>query len=116
MVDKVELTSPIVEGVAENLTIFDNEKEKMKRLEMTEKLQKRVVNNKLFVTGPLFHSFVYIYTESQQWRNALDILVHCNKTNCAPEMRTINYLKKNLIYCFEGSTRQQLKEHCEKLE
>lgn len=64
MVDKVELTSPIVEGVAENLTIFDNEKEKMKRLEMTEKLQKRVVNNKLFVTGPLFHSFVYIYTES----------------------------------------------------
>jgi hypothetical protein len=99
--DKVELTSQIAEGVAKNLKMFDNEKEKMKRLELTERLQRRVYANKLFLTGPLFDALVFIYTESQQWRLVNDLLQHSNKTNTAPELKTVNYLKKNLLYCFD---------------
>ena len=36
--------------------------------------------------------------------------------NCAPEVKTLNYLKKNLLYCFEPQTRSQLKEQIESLE
>ena len=36
--------------------------------------------------------------------------------NCSPEIKTLNYLKKNLLYCFEPQTRGSLKEQIEKLE
>jgi len=31
-------------------------------------------------------------------------------------LKTLNYLKKNLLYCFEPQTRSQLKEQIENLE
>ena len=39
-----------------------------------------------------------------------------NTSNCQPEVKTLNYLKKNLLYCFEPQTRSQLKEQIENLE
>jgi hypothetical protein len=39
-----------------------------------------------------------------------------NPRNCKPEVRTLNYLKKNLLYCFEPQTRSQLKEQMQNLE
>jgi len=39
-----------------------------------------------------------------------------NPKNCEPELKTLNYLKKNLLYCFEPQTRSQLKEQIENLE
>jgi hypothetical protein len=36
--------------------------------------------------------------------------------NCTPEMKTVNYLKKNLLYCFETQTRGSLKDLIDKLE
>jgi hypothetical protein len=37
-------------------------------------------------------------------------------SNCAPETKTVNYLKKNLLYCFEAGVRQQLKDKMEAFE
>lgn len=39
-----------------------------------------------------------------------------NQRNCEPEMKTLNYLKKNLLYCFEPQHRQQLKDQIERIE
>lgn len=44
------------------------------------------------------------------------MLTSINTRNCTPEVKTLNYLKKNLLYCFEPQTRQQLKEQIEHLE
>lgn len=39
-----------------------------------------------------------------------------NTRNCHPELKTVNYLKKNLLYCFEPQLRSQLKEQIERME
>lgn len=43
----------MAEGIGKNLIVFDNEKEKMRRLEMGEKLQKKIMSNKMMISGPL---------------------------------------------------------------
>lgn len=96
--------------------LFDNEKEKQRRLEMAERLLKRTMESSIVLTAKLFDSLVFVFTESQQWRQLIDMLTSINDRNCAPEVKTLNYLKKNLLYCFEPQTRQQLKEQIEHLE
>ena len=44
------------------------------------------------------------------------MLSNINPGNCQPEVKTLNYLKKNLLYCFEPQVRAQLKEQIERLE
>lgn len=53
---------------------FDNEKEKYKRLEMTEKLSKRVLESDIPFTGKLFDSLIFVYTESQQWKQIIELM------------------------------------------
>ncbi len=36
--------------------------------------------------------------------------------NCQPDIKTLNYLKKNLLYCFEPNLRNQLKERIDRIE
>ena len=57
-----------------------------------------------------------MFTESQQWRQLTEMLSNINPGNCQPEVKTLNYLKKNLLYCFEPQVRAQLKEQIERLE
>lgn len=96
--------------------LFDNEKEKQRRLEMAERLFRRVIDNSITLTARLFDSLVFVFTESQQWRQLIDMLANTSPRNCTPEVKTLNYLKKNLLYCFEPQTRAQLKEQIERLE
>ena len=114
--DKVQLNLHICESVARNLKKFDMEKEKYRRLEMTEKLVKRVFESQINLSSQLFDSLVNVFTESQQWTQVIELLSRVNVRNCDPEIKTLNYLKKNLIYCFENQTRGQLKERIEKFE
>jgi hypothetical protein len=110
------LTPAVSESIARNLMLFDNEKEKQRRLEMAERLLKRTMESSIVLTAKLFDSLVFVFTESQQWRQLIDMLTSINDRNCVPEVKTLNYLKKNLLYCFEPQTRQQLKEQIEHLE
>lgn len=84
---------------------FDNEKEKQRRLEMAEKLFKRILENSINFSAKLFDSLVFVFTESQQWKQLTDMLASISSRNCTPEVKTLNYLKKNLLYCFEPQTR-----------
>jgi len=110
------LTQNVSESIARNLMYFDNEKEKQRRLEMTERLLKRTMESSIVLSAKLFDSLVFVFTESQQWRQLIDMLASISSRNCTPEVKTLNYLKKNLLYCFEPQTRQQLKEQIEHLE
>lgn len=89
---------------------FDSDKEKQRRLEMAERLLKRTMESTIVLSAKLFDSLVFVFTESQQWRQLIDMLSGLNANNCTPEVKTLNYLKKNLLYCFEPQTRSQLKE------
>lgn len=111
-----KLTQEVCESIAKNLMLFDNEKEKQRRLEMAEKLFKRTIDSSITLTAKLFDSLVFVFTESQQWRQLIDMLASVSQRNCTPEIKTLNYLKKNLLYCFEPQTRTQLKEQIERLE
>ena len=107
----------VLENIASNLMLFDGEKEKFKRLEMAEKLVKKTTETATAMSGPLIDSLTQVFTESQQWKQLIDLLVSVNNgRNEEIENKTINYLKKNLLYCFEPQTRNQLKEQIEKLE
>lgn len=110
------LTQSVSETIARNLMLFDNEKEKQRRLEMAERLLKRTMESSIVLSARLFDSLVFVFTESQQWRQLIEMLTGINSRNCAPEVKTLNYLKKNMLYCFEPQTRQQLKEQIEHLE
>ena len=110
------LNQNVSESIARNLMLFDNEKEKQRRLEMAERLLKRTLESSIVLSSKLFDSLVFVFTESQQWRMLIDMLTNITPGNCAPEVKTLNYLKKNLLYCFEPQIRQQLKEQIEHLE
>ena len=82
---------------------------------MIEKLVKKVRTQQIMFSGKLFDSIVYVFTEAQQWRQVIDLLTSMSLENCRPDIKTLNYLKKNLLYCFEPQTRAQLKEQIEKM-
>lgn len=111
-----QFTQEVCESIARTLMEFDSEKEKQRRLEMAEKLFKRILENQISLGAKLFDSLVFVFTESQQWRQLTEMLSNINPGNCQPEVKTLNYLKKNLLYCFEPQVRAQLKEQIERLE
>jgi len=45
--------------------LFDSEKEKQRRLEMAERLFKRIIDSSIVLSGRLFDSLVFVFTESQ---------------------------------------------------
>ena len=98
---EIKLSQEVCEAIANNLMHFDTEKDKMKRLEMTEKLLRRVFEDHIMLSAKLFESLVSVFTESQQWRQLIDLLSNVHATNCTPDLNTYNFLKKNLLYCFE---------------
>lgn len=110
------LTQQVSETIARNLMFFDTDKDKQRRLDMTERLLKRTLESSIILSGRMFESLVFVFTESQQWRQLIELLERVSANNCQPEVKTLNYLKKNLLYCFEPQTRGQLKEQIEILE
>lgn len=101
----VQFNQEICESLSSNLLQFDNEKDKQIRLDMIEKLVRKIRSQQLVFSGKLFDSIVYVYTEAQQWKQIIELLASMNPQNCTPEIKTLNYLKKNLLYCFEPQTR-----------
>lgn len=50
------------------------------------------------------------------WSKVVLLLNTANTKNCEPSMKTVNFLKKNLMYCFDPTLRSQLKDSIEKFE
>lgn len=83
---------------------------------MMEQVYSKLREDQIFMSSKLFDSLVYVWTESQQWTNILGLLQYAKVDNCEPEPKTMNYLKRNLLYCFEAGIRAQLKERMEQFE
>jgi len=66
--DNVEPDQNIYDNIGQNLRVFDNDKEKNKRVELADILFKKVLGSKLIFTSSLFDSIIFILAESQQWR------------------------------------------------
>ncbi len=50
------------------------------------------------------------------WSKVVLLLNSANKQNCEPGLKTVNFLKKNLMYCFDPALRSQLKDSIERFE
>jgi len=44
------------------------------------------------------------------------MLANASVTNCQPQIKTVGFLKKNLVYCFDPQLRASLKDNMEKFE
>lgn len=56
------------------------------------------------------------YAETQSWNKINSLLSRCTHTNCDPNQRMVSYLKKNLVYCFDTTMRNQLKQNIDSFE
>lgn len=114
--DQWKFDQTIAEELGRTLMYFDGENEKQQRLDLTELLQNRIMVNGITFSAKLFDSLVYVYTESQQWAKVNMMLANASVTNCQPQIKTVGFLKKNLVYCFDPTLRASLKENMEKFE
>ena len=85
---------------------------------MTDSLHDKIVMGELYMTSKLFDSLIYVYTESQQWGKVNQLMSSVvNKPEiCTPDKKTAQYVKRNLLFCFDASTRGQLKNTLDDLE
>jgi len=83
---------------------------------MTESLQTKIMLEGVILSSKLFDSLVYVYTESQMWSKVVSLLSNANSKNCEPNIKTVGFLKKNLVYCFDPSIRAQLKDNIDSFE
>lgn len=60
-----QLSQDVCETIARNLMFFDSDKEKQRRLEMAERLLKRITESSISLSAQLFDSMVQIFTDSQ---------------------------------------------------
>lgn len=64
VVEEIKLTQDTCEQIAKNLMHFDSDKEKARRLEMAERLFRRVMDANISFSARLFDSLIFVFTES----------------------------------------------------
>lgn len=88
------------------LMAFDTDEYKNDRLMLTDQVRQRMREDEIQYSAELFHTIIYVYTESQQWTEVAKILRQLTSPDqCQANIKTISYLKQNLVYCFQNNTR-----------
>ena len=105
------VTQKTCEELGRTLQYFTGEDQKQARVLMTEQLYHKITVNEIMMTGQLFDSLVYVFTESQMWSKVNSMLSTASSRNCEPEVKTVEFLKKNLVYCFDPNLRSSLKDN-----
>lgn len=101
-----EFNEQISSELGQTLMKFNTDEYKNDRLQLIEKLVKKIRSTQINMDGELFHSIVFVYTESQQWQDVGNVLRELIATaNCQPQQKTVKYLRQNLMYCFQDSIR-----------
>jgi len=113
---KYEVNRYVCEQIGHSLMAFNSEEDKANRLDMAGTLQTLIRNKEITMSSKLFDSLVFVFTESQGWARINDMLVNSTPENCDPSTKSINYLKKNIIYCFEPVMRGQMRDNIEAFE
>ena len=101
-----EFNEHISKELGKTLMKFNTDEFKNDRLQLTEKLTKKMRRAQIPFDGELFHNIVFVYCESQQWSDVAQILRDMHSVRqCQPQQKTVKYLRQNLIYCFQNSIR-----------
>lgn len=96
----------IAEELGRTLMLFSNdEAHKQNVTAMATKLQSVIADKSLFLTDQLFDSLIYVFTESQQWSKVNSLLTNANLETAQPMQKTVSFLKRNLVYCFDPTMR-----------
>jgi hypothetical protein len=112
-----KLTTPILEQMCTSLMKFNTDDAKSARLEMTTSILDVMQENYISFTSILLHNMMFIFTESQQWSKINNLIQGMNHRNCTdPDRKTITFLKRNLVYCFDASLRSSIKDNIEQFE
>lgn len=114
--EEFPITQKTCEELGRTLQHFTSEEMKQARVQMTEQLYNKIQVNEIKMTGQLFDSLVYVFTESQMWSKVNSMLSWASEKNCEPEAKTIEFLKKNLVYCFDPNLRSSLKDNISNFE
>lgn len=114
--DSFKLDQFVCEQVARTLLNFKSDEYQGEVLEMCDVLKDRIFDAQIRLSGKLFDSIATQYTETQQWGKLLALINSCSHNNCEPTIRTISFVKKNLVYCFDTSVRGQLKDSIDTFE
>lgn len=78
---------------------------------LTERLMKKMNENYVHYDASLFHSVMYVLTESQQWKEVAGLLKELlNSGKVTPTGKTISYLKSNLVFSLDNSTRIEVQD------
>jgi uncharacterized protein YeeX (DUF496 family) len=112
----LEINLFVCEEMARMLQYFNSQDNQDARLEMMEQIYLKLRDESIKMSASLFDSLVFVYTEGQQWQSLKSLLEWANSNNCDPEQKTVQFLKKNLLYCFDSSQRAMLKEKLEAFE
>lgn len=85
---------------------------------MTDALHEKIVVQELSMSDKLFDALIYVYTEAQMWSKVNSLLsAVINKPGlCNPDKKTAQYVKRNLLFCFDASTRGLLKNALDEIE
>jgi len=98
--------SNIASQLGKTLMKFSTDNYKNDRLMLTERIVKKMKKVMIPYEEELFHNIVYVYTESQQWSDVADLLRDQTMPElCNPSIKTVSYLKNNLVYCFQNNVR-----------
>ena len=80
---------------------FNKDEQKNERLMLAEKLTRKMRDNAITYDGNLFHNIIYVLTESQQWQDVAELMrEQITPESCQPNMKTMKYIRSNLVYCF----------------
>jgi len=96
---------------------FNSDDAKAPRLEMTIQILDVMQENYIMFTSVLLHNMMFIFTESQQWSKINNLIQGMNHKNCTdPDRKTLTFLKRNLVYCFDAVLRSSIKDNIEQFE
>lgn len=109
--EEFRLNYETAQELGQTMMSFDTEEFKNDRLMLSEKLVRKMQEYQIPCAGDLFHNLVYIYTESQQWESIATFLrAQTAAGTCEPAHKTLGYLKSNIVFCFNNSTRMEIQE------
>jgi len=100
-----KLDQGLCEEVAHTLLQFRADEHQRDVLDMCDTLKEKIFDKEIRLSGKLLDSLAMQYTESQSWSKLLSLINNCEYRNCDPTQRTVSYIKKNLVYCFDTGVR-----------
>jgi len=101
------------------LMAFDHESDANERLTLMERIRNKMLDEEVGYTADLFHAVVYVNGEAQQWTEVAALLKQFrggSTTSVKPEMKTVTYIRQNMIYCFENSVKIELQDSLDAFE